>query len=126
MRVQNKGQRSWSLQCRDTERDASLSSRDVTSTGRRLEPPSPRPGLCVGGVAEALRVELLPLLLLLHGELLALVRRGQLVDERRHAVRWNDQSCGGETGLSPQDVQSDMSFLSTLDHVSSEQPYEAQ
>lgn len=33
-----------------------------------------------GRVAEALRVKLLPLLLLLHGKLLRLVRRRQLVD----------------------------------------------
>lgn len=47
-------------------------------------------------MTEALRVELLALLELLHGELLALVRRGELVAQRRHAVRWNDQSCKTE------------------------------
>lgn len=38
------------------------------------------PKLCVGGLAETLGVELLPFLQLLHGELLALVRRREFVD----------------------------------------------
>lgn len=43
-------------------------------------------------VAEALRVQLLPLLLLLNGQLLRLVRRRQDVGQRRDAVNWNDQA----------------------------------
>lgn len=38
-----------------------------------------RPELCVGRMTETLGVELLPFLQLLHSELLALVRRGELV-----------------------------------------------
>jgi len=58
----------------------------------------PRLLLCGGGVAEALGVELLPLVLLLHGQLLALVRRGQDVEKGGHAVRGDDQPCGRKRG----------------------------
>ena len=63
------------------------------------------PPLCVGGLAEALGVELLPLLLLLHRQLLALVRRGEDVEEGVHAVWGDDEPCGGGKEESHQDVE---------------------
>ena len=46
--------------------------------------------LGVGCVADALWVQLLPHLLLLHCQLLRLVGRGQDVGQGSHTVRWND------------------------------------
>lgn len=51
------------------------------------------PKLCVGCMTETLGVELLPFLLLLHSKLLGLVRCWELVNQCRHTVCWNDQSC---------------------------------
>lgn len=69
-------QLSRGLQCRDRLAGPEPSAERGRWDGRSHDAERPH----AGRVAEALRVELLPLLLLLHGELLGLVRRRQLVD----------------------------------------------